>query len=274
MGGWVQCSRTTPHTRASWPQAARCGTRCACCSGSRIRCCATSWPPPCAASRASSSSSRPTAEPRRSTIVGRGGVDLVAFDADGGSTLQLRRAVEAFRAASPDVRVVALTSSSTADSIRDLLAAGLDSAISKSILSSDFGYVLRQSGRNTFFDSVLRSERPVIREAPATVPDEEPAPKAAPIGPPSSLTAREREILALVSEGTGNKQIAKQLWVTEQTVKFHLSNIYRKLQVSNRTEASRVAHCDRTDLALAPMRSRPSGRARTATSGPRTADLQ
>ena len=45
-----------------------------------------------------------------------------------------------------------------------------------------------------------------------------------------------------MSEGTGNKQIAKQLWVTEQTVKFHLSNIYRKLQVSNRTEASRVAH--------------------------------
>ena len=175
-------------------------------------------------------------------IVGRGGVDLVAFDADGGSTLQLRRAVEAFRAASPDVRVVALTSSSTADSIRDLLAAGLDSAISKSILSSDFGYVLRQSGRNTFFDSVLRSERPVIREAPVTVPDEEPAPKAAPSGPPSSLTAREREILALVSQGTGNKQIAKQLWVTEQTVKFHLSNIYRKLQVSNRTEASRIAH--------------------------------
>jgi DNA-binding NarL/FixJ family response regulator len=179
--------------------------------------------------------------PEALEIVGRGGVDLVAFDADGGSPLQLRRAVEAFRAVSPDVRVVALTSSSTADAIRDLLAAGLDSAISKSILSSDFGYVLRQSGRNTFFDSVLRSERPVIREAPATAPGEEPAPRVAPAAP-SPLTAREREILALVSEGTGNKQIAKQLWVTEQTVKFHLSNIYRKLQVSNRTEASRVAH--------------------------------
>jgi DNA-binding NarL/FixJ family response regulator len=174
-------------------------------------------------------------------VVGRGGVDLVAFDADGGSSSQLRRAVEAFRAAAPEVRVVALTSSSTAEAIRELLAAGLDSAISKSILTSDFGYVLRQSGRNTFFDSVLRSERPVIREAPATVPDVEPAPRVAPTGP-SQLTTREREILALVSEGTGNKQIARQLWVTEQTVKFHLSNIYRKLQVSNRTEASRVAH--------------------------------
>lgn len=173
-------------------------------------------------------------------VVGRRGVDLVAFDADGGSMIQLQRTVEAFRAASPDVRIVALTSSSTAESIRELLAAGLDSAISKSILTSDFGYVLRQSGRNTFFDSVLGPERPVIREAPVRAPAE-PAPRAAVVGP-SPLTTREREILALVSEGTGNKQIAKQLWVTEQTVKFHLSNIYRKLQVSNRTEASRVAH--------------------------------
>jgi DNA-binding NarL/FixJ family response regulator len=176
-------------------------------------------------------------------VVGRGGVDLVAFDADGGTSSQLRRAVESFRAAAPDVRVVALTSSSTAEAIRELLAAGLDSAISKSILTSDFGYVLRQSGRNTFFDSVLRAERPVIREAPVTAPPaNEAAPRVTPAGTSSPLTTREREILGLVSQGTGNKQIAKQLWVTEQTVKFHLSNIYRKLQVSNRTEASRIAH--------------------------------
>ena len=36
-------------------------------------------------------------------------------------------------------------------------------------------------------------------------------------------------------------QLARTLWVTEQTVKFHLSNIYRKLNVANRTEASRWA---------------------------------
>jgi DNA-binding NarL/FixJ family response regulator len=45
-----------------------------------------------------------------------------------------------------------------------------------------------------------------------------------------------------VAEGLSNQKIAKQLWVTEQTVKFHLSNIYRKLGVANRTEASRWAH--------------------------------
>ena len=58
---------------------------------------------------------------------------------------------------------------------------------------------------------------------------------------PSGLTRREIEILQLVSEGYSNAQVAQMLWVTEQTVKFHLSNIYRKLDVANRTEASRWA---------------------------------
>ncbi|MGH3046995.1 MAG: LuxR C-terminal-related transcriptional regulator, partial [Gaiellaceae bacterium] len=48
-------------------------------------------------------------------------------------------------------------------------------------------------------------------------------------------------ILQLVAEGHSNAELARMLWVTEQTVKFHLSNIYRKLNVANRTEASRWA---------------------------------
>lgn len=56
------------------------------------------------------------------------------------------------------------------------------------------------------------------------------------------LTRREVEILRLVAEGHSNSALAKMLWVTEQTVKFHLANIYRKLDVANRTEASRWAH--------------------------------
>jgi DNA-binding CsgD family transcriptional regulator len=60
-------------------------------------------------------------------------------------------------------------------------------------------------------------------------------------GPGYNLTRREVEVLRLVAEGHSNAQLAKMLWVTERTVKFHLSNIYRKLGVSNRTEASRWA---------------------------------
>jgi DNA-binding NarL/FixJ family response regulator len=62
-----------------------------------------------------------------------------------------------------------------------------------------------------------------------------------PVAERGPLTARELEILGAVAEGHTNARIGRQLWVTEQTVKFHLSNIYRKLGVSNRTEASRYA---------------------------------
>ena len=58
---------------------------------------------------------------------------------------------------------------------------------------------------------------------------------------PCPLTNRELEILKAVAEGHTNARIGRSLWVTEQTVKFHLSNIYRKLGVANRTEASRYA---------------------------------
>jgi DNA-binding NarL/FixJ family response regulator len=69
------------------------------------------------------------------------------------------------------------------------------------------------------------------------------------------LTRREIEILKLVAEGHSNGELARMLWVTEQTVKFHLSNIYRKLGVSNRTEASRWAHV-RGLVVSAPAQSR------------------
>lgn len=56
------------------------------------------------------------------------------------------------------------------------------------------------------------------------------------------LSARELEILQLVAAGSTNSEVAQKLWITEQTVKFHLRNIYRKLEVANRTEASHYAH--------------------------------
>ena len=55
------------------------------------------------------------------------------------------------------------------------------------------------------------------------------------------LTRREVEILKLVSEGRSNREAGQVLWVTDQTVKFHLANIYRKLGVRNRHEAGQWA---------------------------------
>jgi DNA-binding NarL/FixJ family response regulator len=99
---------------------------------------------------------------------------------------------------------------------------------------------------------VAPAPRPTDTEPPPSAPGEAWAPitsgngngVAAPVrAVPEAcpLTPRELEILRAAAEGPTNAQIARQLWVTEQTVKFHLSNIYRKLGVSNRTEASRYA---------------------------------
>jgi DNA-binding NarL/FixJ family response regulator len=70
-----------------------------------------------------------------------------------------------------------------------------------------------------------------------------------------SLTPRELGILRLVAAGATNREIAQQLWITRQTVKFHLSNIYRKLGVNNRTGACRYAHLNGM---MAPAASQPA----------------
>ncbi len=60
--------------------------------------------------------------------------------------------------------------------------------------------------------------------------------------PDTSLTARELEVLGLITEGMINKEIAKKLYISEKTVKNHVSNIFRKLNVSDRTQAAIYAY--------------------------------
>jgi DNA-binding NarL/FixJ family response regulator len=58
----------------------------------------------------------------------------------------------------------------------------------------------------------------------------------------AGLTAREEEILTAVARGLSNRAVGKELFLSDQTVKFHLHNIYGKLRVANRTEAAAAAH--------------------------------
>jgi len=102
-----------------------------------------------------------------------------------------------------------------------------------------FAYVLKSADPDDLRAAIRQAFEPSVYFAPELVsngaePDERPSVDA-------GLTRREIEILQLVAEGYSNAQLARMLWVTEQTVKFHLSNIYRKLGVANRTEASRWA---------------------------------
>jgi DNA-binding NarL/FixJ family response regulator len=103
----------------------------------------------------------------------------------------------------------------------EVFDAGAHAVLSKSMHPVSLGTLLREVVRGNV---VHRFER-----QPAAITD-------------CPLTLREKEILGLVAEGATNGQIARSLWVTEQTVKFHLSNTYRKLGVANRTEASHYAH--------------------------------
>jgi len=141
--------------------------------------------------------------------------------------------VEAARQKVPTIRVIVFGASHDPAEIDAAFAAGAVAYVLKTAHPLDVAATIRQ----TFDHSIYLAESHVNGTAPAS------GPKAAIVDDDDvGLTRREREILALVSEGYSNRELARMMWVTEQTVKFHLSNIYRKLDVSNRTEASRWAH--------------------------------
>jgi len=127
----------------------------------------------------------------------------------------------------PFLRLVVLSASDEREVIADTFAAGASAFVVKGAHPDDLAAAIRQVFAPTIY----------LRGQPAT------ADAARPSRPAELdlLTAREREILCLAAEGLPNARLAEQLWVTEQTVKFHLSNVYRKLRVTNRTEASRWA---------------------------------
>jgi DNA-binding NarL/FixJ family response regulator len=65
-----------------------------------------------------------------------------------------------------------------------------------------------------------------------------------------ALSEREAVVLEALARGLSNREIGRELWISEQTVKFHLRNLYRKLGVSSRTEAARCAYRSSGAVAL------------------------
>jgi NarL family two-component system response regulator LiaR len=156
--------------------------------------------------------------------------DALIFEPES-CTSSTERFIAAARSTRPGLRAIAVSSADDHDTIRASLSAGADAYVLKRAEAEDIAVAVRQ----TFAHSIhlARALEPsTVGSVGATVDE----PSLVP------LTRREREILALVAEGHSNAAMARQLWVTEQTVKFHLSNIYRKLDVPNRTAATRWAH--------------------------------
>jgi DNA-binding NarL/FixJ family response regulator len=126
----------------------------------------------------------------------------------------------------PGLKVIALSSGSESQILIDAFEAGVTAFIAQNASPDDIAVAIRQA------------TDPSIHFAPQHLP----AAKAeSPIAVEDPLTEREIETVRLVAQGLSNAEVGRTLLVTEQTVKFHLSNIFRKLNVSNRTQASRRA---------------------------------
>jgi DNA-binding NarL/FixJ family response regulator len=156
-------------------------------------------------------------------LIGRMQPDLVLLDLrmphmDGLVCLaQIRRRF-------PKVKVVVLSGIDEPEQIQTALKQGASTFIVKHIDPRDLPSALRQAAEGTVFQTLGADE------------SSDDAAKEA------GITDGELRVLQALAQGHSNNQIAAELFITNQTVKFHLTNIYRKLEVSNRTEAVRYAY--------------------------------
>jgi DNA-binding NarL/FixJ family response regulator len=150
--------------------------------------------------------------------------DVVVID-DRTQDGQILDQIREVRASAPQSTLVMLTHRMDPAWLHEATAAGANAVVSHAVRPETLGVLIREIFAGTVFHNPAGA---VSAPAPRQLD--------------GLLTARELEILRLVASGTSNSGIAGRLWVTEQTVKFHLSNVYRKLGVANRTEASHYAY--------------------------------
>ena len=137
-------------------------------------------------------------------------------------------AIKAIKERWPQIQIIALTSFKEKEYVEGALKAGAN------------GYLLKDVSAEELVNAVRRA----VAGQPSL------SPEAAqvliqnvnePSQPDQDMTAREKEILALMVEGLSNNEIAERLIVSQSTVKFHVSNILSKLGVTGRTEAVALA---------------------------------
>ena len=167
-------------------------------------------------------------------VLSNGGADLALVDVrmperDG---IQLLKEIKTDH---PDLPVIMLTTFDHAKYARAALAEGASGYMLKDSSPSDLGQAIRvalEGGGNVLSSKVIQNLFEEMEHGKARKP-------AAPH--PMNLTAREREILQLLVEGQSNKEISEHLYLSEKTVKAHLAAVFRKLGVSNRTQAAMAA---------------------------------
>ncbi|MGN6429168.1 MAG: response regulator [Gaiellaceae bacterium] len=126
----------------------------------------------------------------------------------------------------PEARVVVLSGVEDPELAAEAVRRGAKAFVGKGIDPAELAPILRQ----VFEGAVLTESVGGRSSAAHAVADD------------LELTPRELEILERVAAGRSNKQIAHEFWLSEQTIKYHLTNVYRKLGVASRTEAARFAY--------------------------------
>ena len=171
-------------------------------------------------------------------------IEVVGMAADGHEALELVRqylpdvvlmdlampgldgigATRLLHAEHPDVRVVVLTSFGDESRIIDALDAGAQ------------GYLLKHTEPDALIEAVRSAHAglaPLDPRAGRVLLDQQRGRQVR-----AELSQREREVLELVTRGMANKQIARRLGISESTVKAHLTNVFQRIGVSDRTQAA------------------------------------
>jgi DNA-binding NarL/FixJ family response regulator len=133
--------------------------------------------------------------------------------------------IKLLRERHPEVRTVVLSGLDGDEAIDAALRSGANAFISKTVDPAELAGALRRAAEAPVAEAIGRSEKRLESAL------EE-----------KGLTEREEAVLQALAQGHSNKEIAGSLWLAEQTVKFHLTNIYRKLDVRSRTEAVHWAY--------------------------------
>jgi DNA-binding NarL/FixJ family response regulator len=168
-------------------------------------------------------------------------VDVRMPERDG---LELLREV---KATWPQIPVIMLTTFDHAVYVKQALGDGADGYMLKDSAPEDLDQAIRVAmagGGNVLSARAIRS----LFESSAQSEAEKDRPVR-----PESLTQRETDILAHLSEGRSNREIARALFLSEKTVKAHLAAVFRKLGVANRTQAAMAA----VSMGMGPGRKQP-----------------
>lgn len=152
-------------------------------------------------------------------------MDLVMPEMDG------IQATKRIKAKYPQIQILMLTSFSDRDHVIPALKAGAAGYQLKDIEPDDLAEAIRKlmRGENTLHPEATSQLQKEVEVTPLSPHEEHP------------LTPREQDVLSELTKGKSNREIASSLFVTEKTVKTHISNIFVKLQVQDRTQAALYA---------------------------------